>query len=603
MRRRARMQGGNATGPSTGERRDYVALALVLGAVFVAFLPVLDGGFFWDDDSYVLQNFAIRGFSADSLRAILTEPLLGHYHPLTVFSLALDYRLGGLDALAYHRSNLVLHLACVALVWFFVRGLSGSGRAAWVAALLFGMHPLRVEPVAWISSRKDLLYAALLLGALVAYLRWTERGRRRFYAAALLLFVLAGLSKGMAVSLALLLPLVDFVKRRPVTRATILEKVPFFVLAAVFGAVALWAALGSGASAPDRDRTLLEKGLFSTVALVTYLGKTLWPANLSCFYPMPSYPPGQTPAALWLAVPAVLALAGAVAYSLRFTRAVAFGALFFLASLLFVLRPVGGAVLAERYTYVASVGLAYLAGLGYDRLRREGSGAPAWAARAALPVVVAAALALGTATWRRSETWTNATGLWNDVLAKHPDAWVAWQNRGLARAKAGDRKGALSDFDAAIRVRPEAAVTYNGRGNLKADLGDAEGAARDYAEAVRLDPGYAEAHYNGGYLDLERGDFDAAIASFDEALRLDPRLVQGWFNRGEALSRSGRLAEAVADYGRALAVDPGYGPALDARAKARYRLGDVPGAVEDARAALGLGFPVDPGFLRALRLR
>lgn len=580
--------------------RDLLSLAAILAAIAAAFGPVLRAGFFWDDTYYVVRNAVVRGEGTVPLSAVFTTPVLGHWHPLTIGSLALDHAIWGLDPVGFHLTNLLLHLANVSLVYALARRWSGSAAAAWVTALLFGIHPLRVEPVAWVASRKDLLAAAFVLAAIWFYETWTDRGDRRAYAAAIFAFVLGVLSKGSAVALALLLPVTDFLAGRPLfDRRGLTAKLPFVTIAIAGGAIALIASIGTGAAASDRSHGPLTRAVYASFALTTYLGKTFWPTDLSVFHPYPN-PGAPIPAAAWAAPAILLVVAALAAGTLRRTRVVAFGLMFFAAAVVLMLRPLGGALLADRYTYLAAVGLAYIAGAGYAALSASRSTVAVRFRPAVLGVILLAALALGAATWQRALVWRDSRTLWDDVLAKYPDAWAAWHARAGLKAEAGDRIGAIRDLDEAIRVLPTAAASFQLRADLKADLGDAGGALEDYAASIRADPNVAETHYNKGYVELEQNHTVEAIASFTRAVALDPRLLPAWFNRAEARARSGDAHGAVADYGEALRRDPGYAPALYGRAKARFVLGDVAGAAADVAAAARLGFPIEDGFSRAL---
>ncbi len=541
----------------------------VAGAAVVAFLPALGGGFVWDDAYYVRDNHAMRGPGIAAIAWAFRSVVLGNYQPLTLLSLALDQRLFGPGPFVFHLTNILLHAVNALLVHRLLLALSGRRDAAWAGALLWAVHPLRVESVAWISARKDVLYVLFFLGALLAYVRHARADGRPgpAYFVSLGLFLLSLLSKGMAVSLSLVLPLVDLLLRRRLTARSAAEKVPFFALSIVFGLVAIRAQAGSGAIPEIPDHGILGQLGYACYALVFYLVKTVAPAALSCVYPYPGTTAEALPAAVWLAILAGAALGAATFGSLRVSRAPAFGAGFYLATVALVLQvlPVGGAVAADRYTYLPAVGVSWLAGLGYARLRDRTapSSAGRWTTSAGIVLLVAS---LGALSWGRCAVWQDGLALWNDVIAKHPDVAVAYQNRGVARAAAGDKAGALKDYDHALRLDPRQADAYGNRANAKADLGDREGALLDYREAIRLHPRRAEYRFNLALIEGEMGRWTEAIDGLGEAIRLDPYLAPAYVNRALALARIGRFAEARAD---------------------AYR-------------AQGLGYPMDPGFLRML---
>jgi hypothetical protein len=553
----------------TARRIDPV-LALAVAAVALAFLPALSGGLVWDDEYYVKANETIRSLSPASLAVLATAPQVGNYHPLTMLSLALNHAAGGIDPFGYHLVNLLLHLANVVLVHRLVLDLARRSDAAAVAAAFWGLHPLRVESVAWISGRKDVLYTAFFLLALLAYRRYArdEAKSRASYLGSLASYVASLLSKGMAVSLTLVLPLSDFLDRRGLSRRSILDKLPYLLLSLALGWVAIRVQGTAEAIHLEHGRAVFDRIALAGYGFVFYLAKTVWPSGLSLFYPYPTPPSDPLPAVVHLGFGASIVLVALALGTVRFTRKIAFGFFFFLANVLFVLQvlPVGNAVAADRYTYLASVGLAYLVGEGFVALRglAEARGTP----RAVVPALASVVLAaLGAATFARCGVWRDSATIWGDVIAKQPTVVIA----------------------------------YVQHGNAIADLGDKTGARRDYQEAIRRNPEYLLAHYNLAYLDGESGDFAAAVQGFTRVLELDPDMVWARLYRGDALRRVRRPADAIADYDRAIALAPALAPAYEGRARARLDLGDRERALADARRAQELGLAPDPALVRALQ--
>jgi tetratricopeptide (TPR) repeat protein len=370
----------------------------------------------------------------------------------------------------------------------------------------------------------------------------------------------------MAVSLALVLPASDFLDARKPARRAVLDKLPYLALALLFGFLALWAQRSQGGieAAP---RPLSDRVLVAAHGAAGYVVKTVAPVRLSALYP---YPAGALPASYLASLVGCVAVAGAVLASLRRTRVVAFAAWFYLATVVFVLQllPVGAAVLADRYSYLPGVALAYLAGAGWAAARA--AGAPSRPRSAALATAALGALAiLAALTWGRCGVFRDGASLWNDVIAKHP----------------------------------ESAVAYNNRGNARADAGDRAGAQRDYQEAIRLDPDYAHAWYNAAYLAGEDGDFARAADGLTRVLELAPGMLQASQHRGLAYLELRKPREAIADFDRALALSPDFAPAYAGRARAWLDLGDRVRAAADAEKARSLGFSLDPGFLAELEGR
>ena len=396
------------------KHRIYVLLP-ILALTFLTYLPALSNGFTnWDDDKYILMNDAIKGLSAAHVRTHFTQFFEGNYHPLSLLSLSLDHAIGGLDPFVYHLINLVFHLVNTALVYYVVLLVSGRLPIAAVAALLFGIHPMHVESVAWIAERKDVLYAFFFLVSLVAYIHYVRTDKTRFFVWSVVLFLCSMLSKAMAVSLVVTLVALDvFLGRKLLSRKVLLEKVPFVLFALVLGWVAIVAQQSKGAVI---EGFLLwhQRLLVACYGLVQYVWKLMLPLGLSPFYAYPAVREGLLPSTFWFYPVIVLVLAGLVVASFRYSRLAVFGAVFFAVNVALVLQwfPVGSALMADRYVYVASIGFFLIVGTVYDSLL--GSRYPRLAG-VALAVYTAL---LCVSTYRYTQIWKDDITLWNSVIAK-----------------------------------------------------------------------------------------------------------------------------------------------------------------------------------------
>jgi tetratricopeptide (TPR) repeat protein len=556
------------------------ALWAVAAAAFLAFVPALSNGLVWDDTAYVRNNPLFRlPWSAVLPRAFRME-YVGAWSPLTMLSLTLDDRLGGPGPLIFHLVNLVLHAANAALVFALLRRLVHDRLAAFAAALIWAVHPLRVESVAWISERKDVLYALFFLLALHAYLRHTAGdGRKRgAYAAALALFAASTLAKGMAVSLVPVLFLVDWLQGRRLGAGSIVEKVPFVAVALGVGAIAIVAQGQAGAIPVDPSLGLAARGVFACYGLLLCLVKAVAPIGLSGFYPYPRSAAGDPSPLAWAAVPVVaILLAGSIAGARR-SRLVGFGAGFYLATIALVLQifPFGGAVAADRFTYLPAVGLSVLLAAGLSRV--GGASAPhPRVRRVAVGVTLVAAAALGVATWVRCGVWRDDLVFWSDVIAKAPGASIAHQNRGVALEERGDLAAAVAEYDQSIRIDPTFAESWWARANIRAGRGELPAALSDYDEAIRLGPAEAKYRFNQGLALGDAGRWDDAVAALGEAIRLQPRFAEAYLNRGLALEQMGRAAEGLPDVQRARALGYPVGPDVLARFSQAARAREHPG--------------------------
>ena len=638
---------GRVSGRWTGSSRGIAfsatwwLVALLTLTTVITFAPAINNGFTkWDDPLYVTENHHIRDLSYATLESNFRSFLAGNYHPLTMVSLALDYRFWGLNPKGYHLTNVVLHVVNTLAVFGLIFLLTGSRELAVITALFFGIHPLHVESVAWVSARKDVLYASFYLGACISYVLWLKRGRLKafYYAGALGLFLLSLLSKGMAVTLPVVLLLIDFHARRRVSlQKQLLEKAPFFLLSVVFGALAVAAqkeggAIGNVVSIPAHERVLV-----ACYGFLVYLFKALAPVKLSAFYPYPDGMARGLPLIFWIAPLLVAVIALGVYRSRLRGRGVMFGALFYLVNVVLVLQliPVGRAITADRYTYVSYIGVGFVVALGCryfmhgPQERHEG---PRRAATAVLAVLCGILMLAARA---RCEVWKDNVSLWSDVIAKYPTAALAYKNRAITYRERGDYERATADVEQALSLDPNDAGALSNRGNLSYSKGNYEGALVDLGRAISLDPSIADAWNSRGAVRARLGRYEEALTDFDRAIELKPDFpdaylnrantylalkryeralagcdayiawepgdARGYFCRGIARFSIGDLAGADEDYGSALRIKPEFGHAYFFRSKVRAAMNQYESALHDALRAQSLGYPVEQGYLETLR--
>jgi hypothetical protein len=518
-----------------------IALAVATALVF---WPALQNGFIelFDDNVYVTSNpVVLQGLTADGLRWAFTTVHSHTWHPLTSLSHMADVSMFGLDPRGHHLASVLVHAVVAALVLALLRAARVGLATSLIAAAAFALHPLRVESVAWVSERKDVLCVALSLGTALAWLRFGRTGDRRAYAAALVLFLLALLAKPMAVSIPAVLLLLDLwpLGRAERSRAwpLVVEKVPFAGIAAAVALATFVAQRASGAVQDGSRLPLSARLANAAVVPFLYLGKTVWPSDLSVFYP---HTGAETPVAVALGAALLLVAATAAAWRLRrHAPWLLVGWGWFLVTLLPVigLVQVGRQGMADRYTYLPSVGLVLALAAGAEAAL--GATRRRWASAAAAALAVACVVALAVATRSQLAVWRDSRSLFLHARA----------------------------------VTDRNSVAANALGVLQARAGDLEGAARLYAEAVAFDPGSAVARQNFAGILLALGRPDEALPEGAEAVRLDPSNPQAHFVHGIALALGGRLTEAAAELETAIALRPDYANARAALADVRARLG------------------------------
>ncbi|MCK6447878.1 MAG: tetratricopeptide repeat protein [Planctomycetes bacterium] len=526
--------------PRTLVRLLQVALGL---AVCLAYAQVGSFGFVdLDDSAYVYENPSVLGgLSFEGVQWAFTATHSANWHPLTWLSHMLDVTLFGVDPTGHHWVNVGLHAANTVLVFVLLRELTAATwKSAWVAGL-FGLHPLRVESVAWVSERKDVLCAFFFLATLVAWTRFVRTRRIEWRFAAVGLFVLALLAKPMAVTLPAVLLVLDVwpFARTERWKPLVVEKLPFFVLAFLSSYVTWAVQAAGGATGEIAVYRLAERAANAVSAYGVYLAQTFWPVDLCAFYPHPAtLAEGVDVRAFALAAVVIVAL-GFVAWRERARRPWVFvGALWFLGMLVPVigLVQVGSQAHADRYTYLPQLGVlfALVWSLGEFVERR----------RELVPLVgalaVCALFALGFGTWRQSAVWRSNDALYGHAIEVESRSWLAWNNLGNQ---------------------------HLGRGEL-------DDAQRCFETAAKLWPRYHEAFYNLGLVRLQKLDREGAIDAFRRALELDGDNLDAWNNLGVAYLNLRRFEEARAQFEHALSLDSKHADSLHNLALTHAFLGD-----------------------------
>lgn len=618
-----------------------IYLSLILIVTFIAFYPSLQNGFTnWDDNGHIIDNPSIKTLSWSSVNKMMGSLLLGNYIPLTGLTYMIEYRFFRLNPFVYHVTNLFFHLLNCLLVFWMIHLISRDMLIAFLVSLFFGIHPLHVESVAWISERKDVLYALFFLSTLVSYIYYLKKEEaQKYYYLAIFLYILALLSKPMAVSLPLLLFLIDYALFRQFKKRIIIEKIPFLILGVIFGAVVYY----------SQQMAIVHKLIFLfpdniiylSYRIVFYLAKLVIPINLSCFYPYPAKLNGNLPFIYWLC-PLILAILVILTFfflkRMKFHRLVIFGILFFLINMLPVLQlvPAGRTIVADRYTYLSYIGLFFLAGKGFSYMLKIRTNRSLPIKQFAIVLFMCIVGILTYLTWQRCLIWKDGVTLWTDVINKYPYAAIAFNNRGNAYLAKSEYDKAIVDFDHAAKIDPHdpAASTnlcdvywrlerfelaikeckraialkddcfeaYNNLGSIYFSMGKPDAAVDSYRKAISINRDYAPALNNLGTVYLKAGRYGEALEACLTALVLKPDFVGAYGNLGYIYLSLGKQGEALNYYTKALEFNPDYAPAHNSLAVIYYYRKQYELAAKHYKKAVELKHKVNPEFSELMKI-
>ncbi len=532
----------------------YGILLLIIILSFVVYLPVLNNGFVWDDEPYIITNQLLQVIN---LKDIFSQPIAGNYHPLTILVLAIEYQFFGLNETGYHVVNLLLHLINVILVFYAVFLLVNKLNVALVTALLFGIHPLHVESVAWISELKDMLYTLFFLASYIYYLKYMKEKRNKNYIIALMLFSLSLLSKAMAVSLPVVLLLTDIFKGRKMSAKLLYEKLPFFLLSISFGIVAVYSQESEGAILDLYDYTILQRIGFVCYGFLTYIYKLFLPLHLSAFYPYPIDIGTSIPTHYYFYMFLVLGLFAYIIYSLRYSKKILFGVGFFIITVFLVLQllPVGNAIMADRYSYIPSIGIFFLAGEAFNFL---------WNKKLKIISIIllcVISIFFSVKTYQRCGVWKNEMTLWSDVINQYQIVPMAYLNRGKFLRDTERYDEMLSDFNNAIELKPDYYEAYINRGNVFRLIKRYDEAILDFNKAIEFKSNSFEAYNNRGTVYMNERKYIEASSDFNKAIELKQDYGMAYANLGIVMFNSGKNDSACIEFQNA--INSGFQPAIN----------------------------------------
>jgi len=576
-----------------GTRRQTWAICVLIAATVLAvYWPALHCGFVnYDDPDYVLRNEAIqKGLSWESIKWAFITGHASNWHPVTWISHIIDCQFYGLHAAGHHLTSVFLHIANSVLLLLLLNKMTGAlWRSALVAAL-FALHPLRVESVAWVSERKDVLSGFFWMLTVMAYFRYTEESkagspkRIPYYAAALVLFALGLMAKPMVVTLPFVLLLLDY---WPLGRGLrIVEKIPFLLLTLCSSIVTFEVQNRAGEVAMPGKFLIWERLANVPVSYVRYVGKSFWPSGLAAFYPTVQWPLVEVIGAVVL----LAAVTGVALWRTREQPYLAVGWFWFLGVLVptIGLVQVGHASIADRYTYLPSVGLWIMLVWGlHDAVANRPLLRPA--------AIVSGGLALGACavlTFRQAGYWKDTITLFSHAAAVTGQIDMAYYNIGCEEMGVGNYPQAIRYYQLALENAPSKAsvyirgLTFNNLGYAYLHQGEVSNAVSALERAVALMSHFPEAYYTLGRAFMTNHQPEVAAECFHKALALSPTVAEIHYSLGESLLESGHAREAQDFLEQALQSRPGWAEAHYKLANALVQTGRLREAVAHYEQAL-----------------
>ena len=519
----------------------------------------------FDDDNFILKNPIVQDSSFDGIIKMFTAFNNGKYQPFTTLAFALQYRFFGFSPFVFHLTNIILHLLNTFIVFKIVERLSDNRITAIVVALLFGIHPMRVEEVAWASELKDMLYASFYLFAMLVYLRYMETGyRMKYYLAVFLLFLVSLFSKPEASTLPLVMLIIDVYKGRKITLKVFLEKIPLLVFSVAIFTMAFLSMNNEGfVRQLSGTYNFIQRVFLFTTVPSFYIIKLIVPSHLAAIHYYPDLRNGSLPFVYYLSLPFMLVVAWLVVRRSSFRKEILFGASFFLVTICVMPQIINGglSLTPERYSYIPYFGFFYIIGQWIATI-----GITRWK-ELVIGVFSCFVFIFCVQTWLRIAVWKNDNTLFTDICEKN---------------------AAIADCS----------YFYWLNGNYEVKHENLSGALIDYTHAIEQHPNYPEAYANRGATYFQSGDIFAAINDYSAAIRAKPGFVMYYYNRAAARATFNDFNGALTDYNLFLKMEPDNNTAYTNRGMVRLNLKDSTGACEDWSKATGMGNQTAPQLMQ-----
>lgn len=623
-------------------RSTILSVTWVLFATLILFSPALNNGMvYWDDDRNFYENQHVNNPSSQTIIEDIgnifrpENNVIGNYNPLTISIFRLENTMFGMeeDSWKYwHGVNILLHLLCIFFAFILARRLGLNNWGASLVIILFAIHPMRVESVVWLTELKDVLFASFYLLALVLYIR----GKRKQFTTTIIvgiivLFILSCLSKVQAVALPLSMLAIDYYLDNKLSWKSLFSKWYLFVISLFFGLLNIYTlSLEGSLGNSNTEFSFFQRIFVGSYSYCVYLIKSIYPYRMVPMYPYPSS------FSIWYylsMIPALGVVAMTVYFYIKKKKAIVFGILFFTFNIMFLLQIVGAGqgFIADRFTYIPYLGLFFIAGFYFQKVK--------WSSIRGKIISYTVLLYvgfLGYLTTEQIPIWKNSYTMWTHVIDYYPNTKLPWGNRANYLRDIGKNKEALADYtkrlslgqddpdpfnsrgklyfnsnnpdtlklalqdyNEAIRLEPDKSEYYVNRGSTKARLGDPMGAIEDYNKAEELLPGNPQLHYNRSIINHQIGNYQAEKADIEKYLQSNPNHIGMLTNHGAVLRLLGQVDKAIVQLNKSISLQATPHAILE-RAKCYIQIGDKQKAQQDIATLQSNGIEVPQGIINAV---
>jgi len=574
-----------------------VSLIIVAAIVTSVHWPGLSSkALMFDDDQYLTDNQLVQNPSYASAKRFFTEVLRpstvrGYYQPLAMVSIMADVAAGGSvqNLKPFRITSLIIHVINTILVAVILYFLFGQPIPAAMLALLWGVHPITIASVVWLSERKTLLASFFALLSLISYLGYTRKKSWFAYGLSILLFVLSLLSKPSIIAIPVLFLLLDYWPLNRLNRRAFIEKIPLFVILAVFAAVTFISQSRAASVKTPMQTGFLHTLLVPCHNIIFYIRNLIWPTNLSWFYPYP-YPFNLSNPMVLTGLIGTALLIAFLLISMQWTKSLLTGFFFFLAAILPTLGiiSVHPAIAGDRHLYFPVLGILLPIGYFLSKIWTKPITA---SAKSGYRIIIAIILIVLTVpqfflTRRYLNYWRDSETLYAYMLSKSPNTALIHNNLANFLKNAGKTREAVYHLRMSLDLKPDSPVIYNNLANALCKIGQIDQAVEHYKKALKLMPGFAVAHFNLAAAYEQQGKTTEAIAEYRQALKFKPDYIEALGNMGFALAKQKKFEEAVGCYKRVLELNPGSVIAHGRLGLALAGQGKVDEAIEQFRIVL-----------------